>query len=114
MAEEKEEKDVSGFLFKRRGGFGKMMPHAWQQRYFVISKGFLCYYDINESDVEGLKTITETKPRGKINLQNVLCDLNNDHAVEYGSPTPYLFQIIPSYEEKWKLCAANKDGMHRV
>ena len=30
--------EISGLLHKKRGGFGKMWPNAWQQRFFTISK----------------------------------------------------------------------------
>jgi hypothetical protein len=30
--------DISGVLHKKRGGFGKMFPNAWQHRFFTISK----------------------------------------------------------------------------
>ena len=52
--------DVSGYLFKRRGGFGKHMPNCWQQRFFTMKDGVLCYYDCDE----------DIKPRGKLDLRS--------------------------------------------
>ena len=88
---------MSGWLYKRRGGFGKHMPNAWQLRYFVVNNGYLIYYDSKD---------TSQPERGKI-------DLTSDINIEFsgptteGAPTNYLFQIIPhsTAEEKWKLCA---------
>lgn len=40
-----ERPEISGLLYKKRGGFGKMMPNAWQYRFFTLTKeGILSYY----------------------------------------------------------------------
>jgi hypothetical protein len=99
---------VSGLLYKRRGGFGKMMPHSWQQRFFKITKdGFLCYFD-NDCP-EGIRNLSEGKLRGKIDLHEVQYDFTDDNALESGAPTSYLIQLTPLHDEKWKLCASNKE-----
>jgi len=53
--------EISGYLYKRRGGFGKHMPNCWQNRFFTIKEGILSYYDSEEED---------TKPRGRIDLRS--------------------------------------------
>jgi hypothetical protein len=90
---------MSGFLFKRRGGFGKMMPNAWQLRYFVLTDGFLLYYDTKD---------TSQPERSKIDLAGDIDIQFSGH--NEGSPTSYIIQIIPmnSAEERWKLCAESQ------
>lgn len=99
--------DVSGLLFKRRGGFGKMMPQNWLQRYFVVSKeGFLSYYDTDSPD----KINADTKPRGKIDLRTATFEfLEDQSATELGEPTPFSIIISHPGEERWKLCASSKE-----
>jgi len=103
--------DVSGLLYKRRGGFGKMMPQNWVQRYFVISKeGYLSYYDTDSPD----KISLDTKARGKIDLRSASCEfLEDQSATELGEPTPFSIIITPQGEERWKLCASSKDEFEK-
>ena len=53
--------EISGFLYKRRGGFGKHMPNCWQSRFFLLRDGIISYYDHEEED---------NKPRGRIDLRS--------------------------------------------
>lgn len=104
--------ETSGLLYKRRGGFGKMMPQNWLQRYFVISKeGFLTYYDTDLPD----KINIDTKSRGKIDLKTASYEFLEDQsaATELGEPTPFSIIIIPFGEERWKLCASTKEEFEK-
>ena len=94
--------EMSGYLHKRRGGFGRHMPNAWQIRYFTLRDGMMYYYEDSGADA---------KPRGKVDLRSENCDFMNGVAFE-GAPTPFTMQILPGgWDEKWKLCAANKEDM---
>jgi len=88
--------ELAGYLFKRRGGFGKHMPNSWQLRYFTVKDGFLSYYDTSD---------TTLPYRGRIDL-SLEFDVSSGGPLE-GSPTNYTMQISPHNpnEEKWKLCA---------
>jgi hypothetical protein len=100
--------EISGLLYKRRGGFGKMMPNAWQFRFFAVTKdGILLYFDTEIPDVEHL----ETKARGKLDLKAVNFELSTDH-IE-GAPTSHGISIAAANEEKWKMCAETKDDQVR-
>jgi hypothetical protein len=100
--------EISGLLYKKRGGFGKMMPNAWQFRFFSISKdGMLCYFDTDKPEIG----LNESKARGKLDLKSNY-DLILDQAVE-GSPTAFSIQVCPPGEEKWKLCAETKEDYVR-
>ena len=101
---------IAGLLFKRRGGFGKMMLHNWQQRYFIVTReGLLFYYDTDSPDA--VKNIADTKPRGKLNLKGSHLEVpGTDTVVEPGAPTAFLLQLVPAGgEERWKLCASNRE-----
>jgi hypothetical protein len=101
-----ENPEISGLLRKRRGGFGKMMLNAWQQRFFVLGKdGILCYFDLEIPDME-------TKARGKLDLTAVPYELITDHHVE-GAPTAFTIQICPRNDERWNLCAETKEDHYR-
>jgi hypothetical protein len=94
--------EMSGYLQKRRGGFGRHMPNAWQIRYFTLKDGIMYYYE--DSGVD-------SRPRGKIDLKSENCDFMNGLVFE-GAPTPFTMQIIPGgWDEKWKLCATTKEEM---
>eukprot|EP01038_Epipyxis_sp_PR26KG_P012175 gene12175-16305_t len=98
--------EIAGLLHKRRGGFGKMFPNAWQFRFFVISKdGILSYFDSEIPD-------QDSKARGKIDLKNVSYKLIFDSHIE-GAPTQYTIQIIPLNEEPWRMCADNAEDRKR-
>ncbi len=100
--------EVSGLLYKKRGGFGKIMPNAWQYRYFTISReGMLCYYDTEVPDA----AMAESKARGRLDLSCVNYELNLDQ-IE-GAPTVYSIQVCPPGEEKWKMCAETKEDHAR-
>lgn len=114
--------EVSGLLYKRRGGFGKMMPHAWQQRYFFCSKdGFLYYFDTEGP--EALRSLNDSiakdvdacKSRGKIDLKSSHCEFSCESSIDSsGAPTQFIILIVPSNgEEKWKLCASNSDDFNK-
>ncbi len=103
-----ENPDISGLLYKKRGGFGKIMPNAWQFRFFAISKdGILSYYDTDKPELG----VFENKARGKLDLKGVIYDLILD-PIE-SAPTPYSIQICPRNEEKWRLCAETKEDHSR-
>ena len=98
-----ESVEISGLLYKRRGGFGRMMPNAWQQRIFFISKqGYISYYDS-----ENPESIVDAKPRGKLDLSSATYDFTLD-GISDGAPSQYIIYIIPPNEEKWKLCISNE------
>lgn len=94
--------EMSGYLYKRRGGFGRHMPNAWQLRYFTLRDGIMYYFE----DSGGV-----AKPRGKIDLKTENCNFFNGVTVE-NAPSLYTMQIVPGgWEEKWKLCAQSKEDM---
>ena len=96
-----ESPEIAGLLYKRRGGFGKIMPNAWQYRFFLITKeGILLYFDTTEVPEEGY---SESRARGRLDLRSLPYDLNMDF-IE-GAPTQFFIQIAIPNEEKWKLCA---------
>ena len=96
--------EMSGYLHKRRGGFGKHMPNAWQPRYFIVRDGWMYYFEEKKLNA---------RPRGKIDLQSELVTLVVNLHFEQ-SPSPHTLLINPGgYEEKWKLCAANSDDMEQ-
>ena len=94
--------EMSGYLYKRRGGFGRHMPNAWQLRYFTLRDGIMYYFE----DSGGI-----AKPRGKIDLKSEHCTFYSGVTVE-GAPSLYTMQIVPGgLDEKWKLCAQSKEDM---
>lgn len=96
--------EVAGLLYKKRGGFGKMMPNAWQYRFVAITKeGYLLYFDTENADAE----FDISKARGRLDLKSIQYDYSID-AIE-GAPTNYSIQIGIPNEEKWKLCADSKE-----
>jgi len=96
--------EISGYLHKRRGGFGKHMPNAWQPRYFIVRDGWMYYFEEKKLNA---------RPRGKIDLQSELVTLVVNLHFE-NSPSPHTLLINPGgYEEKWKLCAANNEDMEQ-
>ncbi len=100
--------ELSGLLYKRRGGFGKIMPNAWQYRFFTISKdGILQYFDTEIPDTDSL----DSRARGRLDLKAV----NYEVSVEpiEGAPTQYSIQIIVPSEETWKMCAYGKEDQQR-
>jgi hypothetical protein len=60
-----ESPEISGLLYKKRGGFGKMTFNPWQFRFFTIINGVLSYYDTDTPDI----AFTETKARGRLDLR---------------------------------------------
>lgn len=106
-----ESPEISGLLYKRRGGFGKMMPNAWQFRFFAVSKdGVLSYFDTDmPGQLEGENG--DAKARGKLDLRAVSYELGTD-SIE-GAPTPHAVTLFIPNEEKWRLCAETKDDQQR-
>lgn len=103
-----ESPEISGLLYKRRGGFGKMMPNAWQFRFFAVTKdGVLLYFDTEIPDLDHL----EAKARGKLDLKSVNFELSTE-PVE-GAPTAHAISLAAANEEKWKLCAETKEDQSR-
>lgn len=104
-----ESPEITGLLYKKRGGFGKMMPNCWQYRLFILSKeGVLTYYD---TEVPENKDIFESKERGRLDLRGVKSELTTDPTE--GAPTPFTIVIQPDEGEKWKLCADTKEDHAR-
>ena len=104
-----ESPEITGLLYKKRGGFGKMMPNCWQYRLFILSKeGVLTYYD---TEVPENKDIFESKERGRLDLKGVKIELSTDSTE--GAPTPFTIVIQPDEGEKWKLCADTKEDHAR-
>ena len=99
--------EVTGVLFKRRGGFGKHMPGAWTKRYFTLDKGMLEYY--NDVDDE---QVGKGEPRNVLDMAREECTVDCKTHVE-GAPTNFTISIVPadSNKEKWRLCAENADEM---
>jgi hypothetical protein len=105
-----ESPEISGLLYKKRGGFGKMMPNSWQYRLFILSKdGILTYYD---TEVPENKDIFESKERGRIDLRGIKYELTNECA-DGAPPTQHVLVIQPEEGEKWKLCADTKEDHAR-
>lgn len=103
-----ESPEISGLLYKRRGGFGKMMPNAWQYRFFAVTKdGALLYFDTEIPDVDHL----ETKARGKLDLKAANFEISTE-PIE-GAPTPHALSIAAANEEKWKMCSDTKEDQAR-
>jgi hypothetical protein len=102
--------EISGYLYKRRGGLGKWSLNNWQQRLFTISKdGMLCYFENEAPEM----MYSESRARGKLDLKNVPFEFSIDVPAE-GSPTPFVMQISPFNEgEKWKLCANTKEDQNK-
>ena len=64
--------EFSGFLQKRRGGFGKyaIAGAAWQERFVTVTKqGLLTYYEGDPYEFHGEEQ--KEKPRGRIDLRSV-------------------------------------------
>ena len=64
--------EFSGFLQKRRGGFGKyaIAGLAWQERFVTVSKqGLLTYYEGDPYECHS--DDHKEKPRGRIDLRSV-------------------------------------------
>jgi hypothetical protein len=71
VAVEGQDEEISGLLYKRRGGLAKFVPNPWHFRFFTLSKeGMLCYYD-NECPVQ---ISSDVKPRGKLDLAVLNCE----------------------------------------
>lgn len=106
-----ESPEITGLLYKRRGGFGKIMPNAWQFRLFILSKeGILAYYDTDLSDSKDGTSLD--KDRGHIDLKHLHFDLLSE-LVE-GAPTTHVITIVPDDgSEKWRLCAETKEDYMR-
>lgn len=92
--------ELSGYLFKRRGGYGKLTFNPWQLRYFTIKDGYLSYYENQESP--------ESESRGSFDLREEF-DMQGGPCSIEGSPNSFTIQLSIPNEEKWKLCAENKD-----
>lgn len=100
--------EVAGLLYKRRGGFGKMMPNAWQFRFFAITKdGVLLYFDTESFDAD----FDINKARGRLDLRATPYEYSTE-PIE-GAPTIYAIQIGSPNEEKWKMCAETKEDQTR-
>lgn len=106
-----ESPEITGLLYKRRGGFGKIMPNAWQFRLFILSKeGILAYYDTDLTDSKDGTSLD--KDRGHIDLKHLHFDLLSE-LVE-GAPTSHVITIVPDDgSEKWRLCAETKEDHMR-
>lgn len=100
--------ELSGLLYKRRGGFGKIMPNAWQYRFFALSReGILQYFDTEIPDTDSL----DSRARGRLDLRSV----NFEISLEFieGAPTQFSIQILVPNEETWKMCALTKEDQAR-
>ena len=103
VAEASSADEIAGMLLKRRGGFGKHMPNAWQLRYFTIRDGVLMYFEGDNC----------SQPRGRMDLKALNCTFQLGLVFE-NAPTPFTMQIAPGGgEEKWKLCAENPEDLER-
>lgn len=99
---------LAGLLYKKRGGFGKMMFNSWQYRFFAISKdGLLIYFDTDQDNFE----YNESKARGSLNLNSKNIEYCTD-PIE-GAPTSFTIQIGYANEEKWKLCVSSIEEQSR-
>ncbi len=101
-----------GLLYKRRNGFGRMMPTAWHYRFFTLtSDGVLDYYDMGSNPL-GLGS-EDSKPRGRLALGYIQYTLVREPSID-GAPTPYAIQILPEGGgEKWSLCADAEADHHQ-
>ena len=59
--------EYSGMLFKKRGGMGKHLLGAWQQRYFIMDNGILSYYE-NIQEYQTYSDKGDQEPRGRMDL----------------------------------------------
>ena len=90
--------DYSGFLHKRRGGFGKyaLAGLAWQERFVTISKlGLLTYYEGDPYDTSN--DDVKEKPRGRIDLRTVDYEFLKDIRSEVSQLSrtfPFSFPLI--------------------
>lgn len=110
MSYSNESITVSGLLHKKRGGFGKMMMNPWQFRFFTLTNtGILSYFD---TDINSAIEISDSKARGRLNLRESKIEIFKDITIE-GSPTNFTILLCPTFDEKWKLCAATKDDQLR-
>ena len=101
---------VSGYLYKRRGGYGRYVPNPWQHRFFTITKAGVCKY-YAEEDLQKDVDFFKNTPRGSMDLRAVRYEFIKDSVFD-NSPTPYAMQIIAeNSDEKWKLCADDKHSM---
>ena len=101
-----------GLLYKRRNGFGRMMPNAWNYRFFTLtSDGILDYYDMGSNPVGASNE--DNKPRGQLALGYMQYKLVREPSID-GAPTPYAIEICPEGSgEKWSLCADAEADHHQ-
>mmetsp|Transcript_31774 Transcript_31774/g.53593 ORF Transcript_31774/g.53593 Transcript_31774/m.53593 type:complete len:688 (-) Transcript_31774:254-2317(-) len=104
-----ESPEMTGLLYKKRGGFGKMMPNAWQYRLFILSKsGILTYYDTEAAEHND---IFENKERGRIDLLGTKYTLSSEP--QEGAPSNHIIILHPEDSEKWKLCSDTPEDHSR-
>lgn len=105
-------KEMTGFLLKKRGGtFGSHMKNAWQGRYFEIKNGVMYYYE-EEGET--------SKPRGQMKLNGFEVTLDKNTTNDNSAPSNFTFELIPlpspgargSTDEKWRLCATTEQEMN--
>jgi hypothetical protein len=101
---QKSSPEISGLLYKKRGGYGKMMMSPWVYRLCSIStNGTFSYYDTDNPEIL----------RGKMNLNQVQFEINLDPME--GAPTPCCIKIkhIVPVDEAWNLCCDTKQDQDR-
>ena len=100
--------EYSGMLFKKRGGMGKHLLGAWQQRYFIMDNGILSYYE-NIQEYQTYSDKGDQEPRGRMDLNVESVTIVSGSSLD-GAPNVFTIQLIPSNIglEKWKLCASTK------
>ena len=68
--------EISGYVYKRRGGFGKHAHNAWLRRYCMIRDGILYYFDTDGSNVDIDWVVDIKQARGKLDLKEKGCLFN--------------------------------------
>jgi 2-hydroxy-3-keto-5-methylthiopentenyl-1-phosphate phosphatase len=112
VIEKKEPVRVSGLVWKRRGGLGKLASSssAWELRQMELRGTVLIYYATSEDEgqaqeeVHGSNPKKEDSPRGYLDLaeERAAVQASFGHS---GAPSPFCISIIVGLvqETKWKL-----------
>lgn len=115
IIEKKEPVRVSGLVWKRRGGLGKLASSssAWELRQVELRGTVLFYYATSEDEGQTPKVYgsnpteedSDRQPRGYLDLaeERAVVQASFGHS---GAPSPFCISIIVGLvqETKWKLC----------
>jgi len=93
--------DISGVLYKRRGGWATKI-NDFQPRFFILKDNVLMYFKTTS-----MKGVKMDEVRGEIQLGSKTVTAFGAHFD--GSPNPYTI-LVKGEEEKWKLCAEDEES----